>query len=160
MRAQSYNSLQLKQNSDLLRTQLLYEETGRFMQSEQALYEGDAARVWAKSIETPRQLSLEELRIIEAYLYSNVEMWRSTHMLSRQGLLDSEYEWKHRIDIEAPYILGNPYGRAWWSVFRAEDAKAEDEFIIAVDKALASDPNGTLRYQLMAKKRLENDQQK
>ena len=46
--------LQLKQNSDLLKTQLLYEESGRFISGEQAVYVENAARVWATSIEQPR----------------------------------------------------------------------------------------------------------
>jgi hypothetical protein len=146
--------LQLNQNADLLRIQLLYEETGRLIQSEQALYGEEAARIWAKSINSPRDLKLEELRIVEAYLYSSVEMWRATHMLSRHGLLDAEDDWKHRIVIEAPYLLGNEYGSAWWSVYREEEDKADPEFILAVDEALAGDPKGTMRYQLMPMSRL------
>ena len=139
--------LQLKQNSDLLRTQLLYEESGRFIESEHALYGENAARVWAKSIENPDELNLEERRVIDAYLYSTLESWRSTHMLSEHGLLVDDADWQLRVRDEASYFLGNEYGRAWWSVYREENLMIPPELISIIDEELAADPNGTLEYQ-------------
>ena len=141
--------LQLKQNSDLLRTQLLYEESGRFIASEQALYGEEPARVWAKSIENPRDLTLEEIRIVDAYLYTTVEHWRATQMLAREGLLNDQDEWQFRVRDEAYYFLGNEYGRAWWRAYReAEIEMASTELIDIIDEALANNPEGTLEYLL------------
>jgi len=137
--------LQLKQNSDLLKTQLLYEESGRFISSEQAMYGEEPARVWAKSIETPRDLTLEEIRIVDAYLYNTVEHWRATRMLAKEGLLDDEDEWQFRVKNDAQYFLGNEYGRAWWSVYRAEIEMTSSDLIALVDDVLAADTDGTLR---------------
>ena len=141
-------AMQLKQNSDLLKTQLLYEESGRFISSEQALYGEEAARVWAKSIENPRDLTLEEIRIVDGYLYSTVEQWRATHMLAQQGLLDDKDEWQLRVKDEAYYFLGNEYGRAWWTVYKEETQITSPELKGLVDQVLAEDPEGTLRYQM------------
>ena len=150
--------LQLKQNSDLLKTQLLYEESGRFIASEHAMYGEEAARVWAKSIESPRELLLEEIRIIDSYLYSALEHWRAIHMLAQEGLLDDEEEWQIRVRDEAPYFLGNEYGRAWWSVYREETKITSPDLIALVDEVLEEDPEGTLRYQMMPMERLKNEE--
>ena len=141
--------MQLKQNSDLLKTQLLYEESGRFISSEHALYGEEAAKIWAKSIENPRELTLQEIRVIDSYLYSAVEQWRATHMLAQQRLLDDEDEWQLRVRDEAPYFLGNEYGRAWWTVYREETKIVLPDLVELVDEVLEEDPEGTLRYQMM-----------
>ena len=148
--------LQLKQNSDLLKTQLLYEESGRFISGEQALYGENAARVWAKSIEQPRELTLEEIRIVDAYLYTTAELWRSTHMLAQLGLLDDEGDWQRRVKAEAPYFLGNEYGLAWWSVYREEANMAAPELIGLVDQVLEANPEFTLRYLTLPMERLKS----
>ncbi len=149
--------LQLKQNSDLLRTQLLYEESGRFIASEQALFGEEPARIWAKSIERPRELTLEELRVVDAYLYATLEQWRATHMLAQHGLLDDTEDWQSRIRDEAAYFLGNEYGRAWWSVYREETKMAEPDLVALVDETLEKDPDGTMRYQMMPMERLSSE---
>jgi len=138
--------LQLKQNSDLLEIQLLYEESGRFVTSEQAMYGEEPARVWAKSIDSPRDLTLEEIRIVDAYLYTMVEHWRATRMLASEGLLSDESEWQFRIRYEAPYFLGNEYGRAWWNAYRGGNQMSPPDLIALVDEVLANDPDGTRRY--------------
>lgn len=146
--------LQLKQNSDLLKTQLLYEESGRFISSEQAMYGEEPARTWAKSIETPRDLTLEEIRIIDAYLYTMVEHWRATQMLAEEGLLDERDEWQFRVKNEAQYFFGNEYARAWWSVYREEIVISSPELITIVDDVIAADPDGTLRYLMQPMKKI------
>ncbi|MBT4522626.1 MAG: hypothetical protein HOC23_21725 [Halieaceae bacterium] len=52
--------IQLTQNSDLLKIQLLYEESDRAIQLESLLVGEEAASVWAKSIEAPEHLTLAE----------------------------------------------------------------------------------------------------
>ena len=138
--------LQIKQNSDLLRTQLLYEESGRMVASEQAFYGEEVARVWTRSIENPKDLELEEIRIIDAYLYSVVEQWRATKMLAEQGLLDDETEWQFRVEAEAPYFLGHEYGRACWNVARTTNGMLSPDLVNVVDAALERDPDETMRY--------------
>ena len=107
---------QMKQASDLLKTQLLVEESRTWIEGERALLGENAAAVWAKSITNPTELSLEEQRIIEAYLYNAVESWRAAYLIAQQGLF--EEEWKGRILVETEYYFGNDYGRSWWANYR------------------------------------------
>jgi hypothetical protein len=125
-----FGGIQLKQNSDLLKTQLLYEESYRAIDLETKFVGEEAAAVWAKSITDAKTLNLEEQRIMEAILWGFVEQLRATRMLAEMGLLENE-EWKVRVSSDAAYYLSNEYGIAWWSNFSAlnsslpEDLKAE-----------------------------------
>jgi hypothetical protein len=105
--------VQLKQNSALLKTQLLYEESNRMTAIESRYIGENPSAVWAKSIEDPESLTLAEQRVVEALLWTVTEQWRATRMLAELGLLE-EAEWRPRVSSEAGLFLGNRYGRAWW----------------------------------------------
>ena len=100
---------QLQQNSEILKTQVMSDESRRVTEQESILIGEEGARVWAKSMERPNDLDLQEQRIMEAFFWSVVENWEHTQKLSTQGLVD--VDWKTRISDEAPYYFGYPYGR-------------------------------------------------
>jgi len=106
---------QMKQASDLQRTQILRDETTAYMANEMSLIGEGFAAVWAKSIESPESLTLEELRLLDSYMWSHyVYRWMCNYRLHQAGLLD-EADWKREVKIDAPYIFGNRYGKAWWA---------------------------------------------
>ena len=78
--------VQLQQNADLLKTQLLYEESIRMVELETKVVGENAAKVWAKSLTDPRNLTLEEQRIMEALLWSYAEQLRATRRGHRTRL--------------------------------------------------------------------------
>ena len=82
--------VQLKQNSNLLKTQLLYDESRRAVDLETLVVGENGAEVFAKSISDAENLSLPEQRIMEALLWSFVEQLRSTRLLTELGLLEDE----------------------------------------------------------------------
>lgn len=138
--------VQLKQNSDLSKTQLLYEESQRAIELETEVVGENAAEVWAKSLTDARSLTLPEQRIMEAILWSFVEQLRASHMLADLGLLDDD-EWRARVDSDAGFYLGNPYGRAWWENFGVGSTTLAPELVEAVNARLErTDPNFTLMY--------------
>jgi predicted dinucleotide-binding enzyme len=117
--------VQLKQNSDLLKTQMLYEESSRAMDIETMVIGERGAEVWAKSISDPQNLNLEEQRVIEALLWSYTEQLRAAYMLHELGLLDSE-EWKKRVTSDSNFYLSNEYGRAWWANYSGADSYSQE----------------------------------
>lgn len=138
--------VQLKQNSDLLKTQLLYEESQRAIELETQVVGENAADVWAKSLTEAKNLTLPEQRIMEAILWSFVEQLRASHMLAELGLLEDD-EWRARVDSDAGFYLNNPYGRAWWANFGIASTTLAPELIEAVNARLeGTDPNFTLSY--------------
>ncbi len=131
---------QLQQNGEILKTQVMSDESRRVTEQESILIGEEGARVWAKSMERPNDLDLQEQRIMEAFFWSVVENWEHTHKLSTQGLVD--VDWKTRISDEAAYYFGYPYGRGYWNVVRTYDHIPQDMKQV-IDETLESAPNFT-----------------
>ena len=130
-------ALQLNQNSELLRLQMLEQESRRATDHELA-YVGEAGpEVWAKVIEDPANLTFREQRVAESLIWSSFESWRSLHKLHDAGLIGPE--WKDRVREEVPYVLGHPYGRAWWKNIKEQTAPGEiaDDLRDEVESVLA-----------------------
>jgi hypothetical protein len=148
--------LQLKQNSYLLKTQLLYEESSRLVDLETQVVGESGAEVWAKSISNPENLNLAEQRIMEALLWSYVEQLRSTRLLGELGLLEDE-EWKARVSSDTSFYLGNPYGRAWWANFKEGATVLSPDLANEIDLRLSeTDTNRTAKYILSTMDRLRD----
>ena len=90
--------VQLRQNSELARIQLLNDESQRVVEFELELVGEHGASVWAKSIEDPENLTLEEVRIMEALLWSFIENLRGTYRLAQLGLLEDS-DWRSFVNI-------------------------------------------------------------
>lgn len=139
---------QLQQNADLLKTQLLYEESYRATELETRVVGENAAAVWAKSITNAKSLSLSEQRIMEALLWSYVEQLRGTRLLAELGLLE-DADWRARVNSDAAFYLANEYGKAWWTNFSANDSTSglPVDLKAAINAQLAgSDNEFTLKY--------------
>jgi len=134
---------QMKQNSDLQRLQMLHEESRATVEIELLMLGDDPAEVWAKSLQSPRDLSLEERRIIDAYLYIFAEQLRSAYQLEQEGLFERG-EWRNRVIVDASYFYGNPYGQAWWRYSRTVLGYPQ-ELIDFVDEVLDGDLEATTR---------------
>jgi hypothetical protein len=128
--------VQLKQNSDLLKTQLLYDESRRAVDLETLVVGENGAEAWAKSISDPKNMSLPEQRIMEALLWSFVEQLRSTRLLAELGLLEDE-EWRLRVKSESAFYLGNDYGKAWWESYSTGNNSLPDDLIAEVNSRLS-----------------------
>ena len=128
--------VQLKQNSDLLKTQLLYDESRRAVDLETLVVGENGAQVWAKSISGAKNMSLPEQRIMEALLWSFVEQLRSTRLLADLGLLEDE-EWRLRVRSETAFFLANDYGRAWWVNYSNGNNSLPDDLIAEINSRLS-----------------------
>lgn len=138
--------VQLKQNSDLLKTQMLYDESRRAVDLETLVVGENGAEVWAKSISDAKNMSLHEQRIMEALLWSFSEQLRSTRLLAELGLLEDE-EWRLRVHSETAFYLANDYGKAWWINYSIGNNALPDDLITEVNLRLSQvDDNFTADY--------------
>lgn len=126
--------LQIKQSSDLAKIELLYEESNRFVELETKIVGENAAAVWAKSIDEPENLTLAEVRIVEALLWSFVEQLRGTYRLAELGLIEED-DWRSRVENEVTFYLSDPYSRAWWKNYSAPGKDNIPEELRAVIQA-------------------------
>lgn len=127
---------QMKQNSDLLKTQMLYDESRRIVDFEMQMLGEEPSRVWAKSLTDPQELTLEERRVMEAQLWIYAEHIRATRLLSELGLLEDD-EWRTRVQAESTFYYGNPYGLGWWKNYSPDDNGWPQDLIDAVNERLA-----------------------
>ena len=137
--------IQLRQNSDLARIQLLYEESNRAIDLETAVVGEQSAAVWAKSIEAPEDLTLAEIRIMEALLWSFVEQLRGTFRLAEQGLLSDE-DWRTRAESEVTFYLSDTYSRTWWRLFSEGNNNIPEELRRVIDDVIAGDSSSVKDY--------------
>jgi hypothetical protein len=137
--------IQVKQNSDLTRIQLLYEESNRAVNLESLVVGEQAAQVWAKMIEDPENLTLTEIRIIEALLWSFTEQLRGTYRLAEMGLL-TDADWKARVKTEVTFYFSDRYSRAWWENFGTPSESYPEELRQAINDVIASDTTTSYDY--------------
>ena len=132
--------VQLKQNSNLLKTQLLYEESKVAINLETQVIGENGAEVWAKSITDAKSLNLAEQRVMEALLWSFTEQLRATHMLAELGLLE-DVEWKKRVKSESAFFMANEYGIAWWANYSDGNTALPEDLITAINTRLSEADN-------------------
>ncbi len=107
-------ALQMQQSLNLTRVQLEKQEAEAYIATEMDIAGENFAQVWQKSIEQPEDLTLAEMRVMEAGLWGHGMMrWVNSYRLYELGLLDDE-EWRIDVGADVPFALGNSYGRAWW----------------------------------------------
>ncbi len=148
--------VQLKQNSDLTRIQMLYEESNRVIELELQVVGENGADVWAKSIEDPENLTLAEVRIMEALLWSFVEQLRGTYRLAQLGLIEED-DWRRRVETEVTFYLSDPYSRAWWKNFGTPDNESTPaELRLAIQETIDGDTRPVTDYILAPRRSLEN----
>ena len=113
-------ALQIKQNSDLLELQLRKAEAENYISSELALVGEDFMETWQKHIESPEQLTLAEMRALDAVLYTHTLFrWWSSFQLYEEGLLEANV-WQTAINVDIGLYYNTPYSRAWWSEIRKQ----------------------------------------
>ena len=148
--------VQIKQSSDLARIELLYEESHRFVEFETMVVGENGAAVWAKSLEQPENLTLEEVRIMEALLWSFIEQLRGTYRLAELGLIE-EQDWRNRVENEVTFYLSDPYSRAWWKNYAGPDKNNIPKELLAVIQATVdSDTMSVTDYIMGPSRSLQN----
>lgn len=136
---------QMKQDAYLQRLQMLSEESRGIVENERAMLGENAAAVWAKSLQSPHDLSLEERRIMDAYFYMAAERLRSIYLLAQEGIFEKE-EWQYRVASEVGYYFGNPYGQAWWRNFSDSDPVYPQDLINVINERLNDRTEVTIQY--------------
>ena len=144
---------QIRQNTEILRTEMLYQASWRATQGEEIMLGENPAAAWAKSISNPQDLTVEEHRIMEAYLWNSLETMRFHFQLAEDGLIDS---WRPFVNETVPYLYGNPYAQAWWNVQKGSAYTVPEQLVIAIDAALEGNTSYTSEYHTQRMRALES----
>ena len=141
-------ALQMRQNEDLLRYQLLKQEGDSYVSTEMAIAGEDYAGVWTRIQMDPHNADLQDMRIMESSLWGlSVYKWLNNYQLYSVGLM-TEQQWKSAIDTDVGFGFGNPYARGWWDAYL--EGYADDlpeEFREYLDEQIRSVPlDATSKY--------------
>jgi hypothetical protein len=140
--------LQIQQNTNAVGSEINQRLEDHYLNFEYVMMGENAAEVWSKAMQSPQDLTLAELRIMDSYTYAQYERWRHAYRLRESGYID-ENKWRRMAGGDAKYILDNPFGRAWWARYKEESVGTPDfpeELVRLIDETLASDMQNTGEY--------------
>lgn len=105
--------VEIRQNNDLAAFQSIQERKYMQQQSEMAFYDLEMAEIWTKSIFEPKNLTLAEIRAMDAYLAFSMNRASQMVELEAAGLVPAESA-KEYIEGDLFFVLGNEFGQIWW----------------------------------------------
>lgn len=108
--------LQMKQNEELLRVQVTNEYFESYIAAETSFAGENLPAIWQKSVEEPENLSIAEMRAMEAQTFAPLSRWINLYRLAEAGIIDESF-WKSQVALDTPFYFSSPYGKAWWEFF-------------------------------------------
>ena len=132
--------IQLKQDTELTRIQIFSDATNTRIQMHGAMMGEDPAPVIMKSLVHPEDLSLAELRIMDAYLLTAVNEARLRLVLAREGLRFDTVEEENIL----LFYFGNTFAQAWWSQFTSDGEDMNNDINAELDRIITSAPDSDM----------------
>ena len=106
---------QMQEDRNLLRVTLTNDFYSSYINADTMFAGENLPAVYEKALLDPKNLSIGEMRLMEAQTFAPINRWINLYRLSESGIVDDSF-WKTQVDLDTVYYLGNPYGRAWYEV--------------------------------------------
>lgn len=116
--------IQIKQDNELTRLQIFSDTTTSRIQMHEAVMGDNPAPVVMKSLTHPEDLTLEELRIMDAYMLAAVNEERRRMVLEENGLQVTAVEEEDLL----LFYFGNEFAQAWWQQFMSDGENRDNHF--------------------------------
>ena len=116
--------VQINQDNELTRLQIFSDTTTSRIQMHEALMGDNPAPVVMKSLTHPEDLTLEDLRIMDAYLLAAVNEERRRMVLEENGLQVTAVEEEDLL----LFYFGNKFAQAWWQQFMSDGENRNNRF--------------------------------
>ena len=140
---------EMRQNQELMKVNLTNDYYSSYAQAEMIFAGENLPAVWEKSLVDPKNLSLKEMRILEAHTYSPITRWINLYRLYEAGILEKTF-WQSQVNVDASYYLGSPYGRAYWENIKPHALESKFiplDLLDYIDNVLAAtDPQDIRRH--------------
>ena len=135
-------AIELNQNTDQLRLQLVVQTTQKLFENNRDLLGDNPTSTIAKSITNPEDLTYEEFLIASSFVLNGLNEWEDRFFIHEKGLI-SDRDWKRHIDHNIGWTLGNRFAQQYWQIAKST---FEQEFVQYIDQALTNiDENSTYR---------------
>lgn len=105
--------VQMNQNEDLMRSQIMNQYYDSYSSYEASFAGENLPAIWEKSVLDPENLTLAEMRALEAVTFAPLFRWINLYRQSEAGVLGN-MDWKEEVEMDAAWIFKSPYARAWW----------------------------------------------
>ncbi len=128
-------AVELNQNSEQLRLQLIFETTQKIFENNQDLLGDNPAPTISKSITNPEALTFEEYLVASSYVLNLMNEMEDRYFVYHQAGLISDEDWKRHIDENISWCLGNRFAQEVW---RTTKSAFESELANYVDQALTN----------------------
>ena len=133
-------AIELNQNTNQLRLQLVFQTTQKLFENNRDLLGGNPTPTIAKSITNPEHLTYEEFLIASAWVLNGLNEWEDRFFVHEAGLI-SDRDWKRHIDENIGWTLGYRFAQGYWQISKSA---FEPEFAQYIDQALTNiDENST-----------------
>ena len=129
-------AFQIKQEADLTKVQLFSDHTDSRREWNQAMMGDRAMEVVAKSIESPHELTLAELQIMDMYLIGALNEIRRLEVLKAAGL-----DVVAQVEGMQSFAFGSNFAKAWY-----EEYDGDDEFGDTHRKIKEVDPEWLVNF--------------
>jgi hypothetical protein len=157
--------LQMRQNEALLRITLLNQHNESYIAADTAVGGETLAEYWAKSFEDLTNLTLAEMRALEAQTFSPLLRWSNLYRLYEAGLIE-ESAWRAEIQNDAMFYFTSPYGRAWWDTFSPTlhpyvlppEIREQIDMVLANTKRDPAEAYGQIRAHMIETIRMSDEQ--
>jgi hypothetical protein len=127
-------AIQIDQETQLTRIQIFSDATNARIQMHESMLGDNPAPIVMKSLTDPEALSLEELRVMDAYLLTAVNEARLRLVLAQEGLRVNSGEEENILF----FYFGNPFAQAWWRQFTADGEDMSIEINAELDRIIRS----------------------
>ncbi len=136
--------MQLTQNTEHLRLQLVDQITNRMYENNRTLLGEDPVEAIEKSVLEPESMTFSDFLIVDVYLFNALNQWEDLYFLYKADLVEAD-AWQSRVDGDVVWYFGNRFAKNWWiatgsSFFEAEFAEYVDGAIRSVSE------NETLQF--------------
>ena len=103
-------AMELNQNTDQLRLQLVFQTTQKLFDNNRDLLGDNPAPTISKSITNPEDLTYEEFLIANVFVLNGLNEWEDRFLIYEEGLI-SDRDWKRHIDENIGWTLGNRFAQ-------------------------------------------------
>lgn len=125
--------VQIRQNSDLVRTQLVADEYALVSALDAQLVGENPAEALMKAMYSPQDMTYADFRINDAYLIVRIDVLHRLYRLGQEGLFGKD-DWKNSSTaFTFEWLFGTEFSRLWWEHIGRETYQASPEFVEYMD---------------------------
>lgn len=106
--------VELRQNSNLMRASMEIDRASSQAHLELAVSNSRMAELLMKSVYTPEELTVEDVRILDGPLVTVMMQWDHLMIMREAGLVSRKRIERH-IQNTAPFYFGSRFGKRWWN---------------------------------------------